>query len=78
MKNIKSGSTRLSLANPDAAGNYGYSLSFDYKYQDDKPEDTIEYSNIEFSGPGSWDDFSEGDDYPYPQMFTAVMKENDM
>ena len=77
MKNISSGTLTLALAKPDAGGNYGYSLSFDYKYQEDNPVDTIEYSNIEFSGPGSWDDYSEGDVYPYSQMFTAVMKEND-
>ena len=78
MNKVKSGSTRISLVNPDAAGNYGYSLSFDYKYQESDPEGTIEYTNIQFSGPGTWGEFSEGDDYPYPQMFTAVMNENNM
>lgn len=73
MKKLITGSTTMSLAKPDAGGNMGYSLSFDFKYHDDNPEDTIEYSNVEFSGPGSWDDFSEGDEYPYDQMFEEVL-----
>ena len=76
MGKIISGSTTMSLAKPDAGGNMGYSLSFNFKYQEDNPEDTIEYSNIEFSGPGTWDDYSEGDDYPNSLMIVAVLSGN--
>ena len=76
MGKIISGSTTMSLAKPDAGGNMGYSLSFNFKYQEDNPEDTIEYSNIEFSGPGTWDDYSEGDDYPNSLMIIAVLSGN--
>ena len=76
MGKIISGSTTMSLAKPDAGGNMGYSLNFNFKYQEDNPEDTIEYSNIEFSGPGTWDDYSEGDDYPNSLMIVAVLSGN--
>ena len=76
MINIITGSTTMSLAMPDAGGNVGYSLSFNYKYQEDNPEETIEYFDIKFSGPGSWDDSSEGDDYPYSQMLVAALSNN--
>ena len=76
MGKIISGSTTMSLAKPDAGGNMGYSLSFNFKYQEDNPEDTIEYSNIEFSGPRTWDDYSEGDDYPNSLMIVAVLSGN--
>ena len=76
MGKIISGSTTMSLAKPDAGGNMGYSLNFNFKYQEDNPEDTIEYSNIEFSGPGTWDDYSEGDDYPNSLMIIAVLSGN--
>ena len=78
MEKIISGSRKMSLAKPDAGGNMGYSLNFNFKYQEDNPGDSIEYSNIVFSGPGSWDDFSEGDEYPYAQMLKAVMNENNV
>ena len=77
MTNIITGSTTMPLAKPDAGGNVGYSLTFNFKYQEDNPGDTIGYSNIEFSGPRSWDDYSEGDNYPYDQMFKIIMNEND-
>ena len=76
MNRIITGSTTLPLARPDAGGNMGYSLTFNFKYHEDNPRDTIEYSNIEFSGPGSWDDYSEGDVYPYSQMLELVIYEN--
>ena len=76
MINIISGIATLPLAKPDEGGNVGYSLTFNFKYQEDNPGDTIEYSNIEFSGPGSWDDYSEGDDYPYSQMLAAALNDN--
>ena len=76
MKKIISGSTTMSLAKADAGGNMGYFLSFYFKYHDDNPGNTIEYSNIEFSGPGSWDDYSEGDVYPYSQMLEAALSNN--
>ena len=78
MKNITSGTKSLPLVKPDAGGNMGYSLSFDFEYNDDNPGDTIEYSNIKFSGPGSWADYSEGDEYPYAQMYKAVMNEKNV
>ena len=74
MVDIITGKAILSLSKPDASGNVGYSLTFDYKYQNDKPDETIEYSNIEFSGPGSWDDYSEGGSYPYSDMYIAALK----
>ena len=76
MTNIISGSNILHLAEPDAGGNVGYSLSYDFKYQKENPSDSIEYSNIKFSGPGSWDDYSEGSDYPYSQMLELALSEH--
>ena len=73
---IVSGSTTLCLSRGDAAGNMGYSISFDYNYQTDDPANTIEYTNIKFSGPGSWSDYSEGDDYPYKDMLLVVLSDN--
>ena len=71
MKNKISGSAQLCLPS-DQGGNYGYSLTYDYVYhEDDMPED-IEFTNIEFSGPGTWDDFGEGEDYPYLDMANLV------
>ena len=67
------GKTTLALTKPDASGNVGYSLSFNFEYDENNPEETIEYSNIEFSGPGNWDDYSEGDDYPYSQMLVMAL-----
>ena len=78
MENVITGSITISLSKSDASGNYGYFLSFDYKYQEGNTDDGIEYLNIEFSGPGSWDDYSEGDDYPYPQMLAAILNENNL
>ncbi|MBE9549445.1 MAG: hypothetical protein IMF09_08590 [Proteobacteria bacterium] len=58
-------------AGPD--GNLGYSLSFDYKFLEDNPTESMEYSNIEFSGPGSWEGFNQGDDsYPLNDMLILV------
>ena len=74
MAGVKKGKTVLYLK-ADPSGNVGYSLTFDYKYDKDGPGSTIEYSDIEFSGPGSWDDYSEGDDYPYSQMLAVVLLE---
>jgi len=71
MKNKISGSARLSLP-ADAGGNVGYSLTYDYEHDQDNMVETIKFSNIEFSGPGTWDDFSEGEDYPYDQMLDFV------
>ena len=73
MTNNVSGKATLSLSKPDASGNVGYSLTYSYVYSSDSPEGTIEYANIEFSGPGNWDDYSEGDDYPFDQMLATVL-----
>lgn len=73
MTNNVSGKTTLALSKPDASGNIGYSLTYSYTYSSDNPEETIEYSNIEFSGPGNWDEYSEGDDYPYGQMLVTAL-----
>lgn len=64
----------MNLSKPVAGGNFGYFLTFNFEYQEENPEDTIEYSNIKFSGPGSWDDYSEGDDYPYSQMLREALR----
>ena len=76
MGEVITGGITLPLGKPDEGGNMGYSLTFNFKYQEDNPRDTIEYSNIEFSGPGSWDDYSEGDGYPYSQMLAAALNDN--
>ena len=71
MKNKISGTTTLPLPS-DPGGNYGYSLTYNYAYDEDNMAETIEFSDIEFSGPGTWEDFSEGEDYPYGQMANVV------
>ena len=77
MANIITGSKRMSLAKPDAGGNMGYFLEFEYAYSQDDPEKSMTYSNIKFSGPGKWEEYSEGDDYPYSQMFEEVFRSTD-
>lgn len=72
MTNIVSGKVHLALGS-DPGGNYGYHLNYAYSCDKDDPAETIEYSDIEFSGPGSFDDFSEGGDYPYNEMLIAVL-----
>lgn len=74
MANNKTGRTILYLGKPDEAGNVGYSLEFEYSYSEDDPEGSIKYSNIKFSGPGSWSDYSEGADYPFEEMRRATTK----
>jgi len=69
-----SGKANLAIARADSSGNVGYSLDFKYQYQAANPKGTIEYTEIEFSGPGSWEDFSEGDDYPYSDMYSLAIQ----
>jgi len=76
MTNLIKGNATLYLAEEDASGNVGYSLAFEYEYEESQQSSTIKYINIEFSGPGSWDDYSEGDDFPYRKMFNLVMSKN--
>ena len=73
MTNKVAGNVLLALSKSDAGGNMGYSLTYSYSCEKAKPEETVVYSNIEFSGPGLWDDFSEGDDYPYREMLVPVL-----
>ena len=70
-----SGRTTLSLSMPDASGNYGYSLTFNYMCGVGELSETIRFSKVEFSGPGSWVDYSEGEDYPYHEMERVVLDE---
>jgi hypothetical protein len=72
MKNKISGQSTLYLARTDASGNHGYSLTFSYRYDEGELSETIEFSDILFSGPGTWEDFGEGDDYPYGDMARVV------
>jgi hypothetical protein len=37
--------------------------------------ETIRFSEVECSGPGSWIDYSEGEDYPYHEMEKVVLDE---
>jgi hypothetical protein len=74
MKNKISGNATLPLPS-DPGGNYGYSLTYNYAYDEDNMAESIEFSDIEFSGPGTWEDFSEGEDYPYGEMATVVKDE---
>ena len=76
MTNVVKGNATLYLSQEDPSGNVGYSLKFKYSYEDENPVDSMTYSNIEFSGPGSWEDYSEGDVYPYSQMFEAALSHN--
>ena len=73
MKSLVTGKATFNMNEPDASGNVGYSLSYDFKYQKENPMETIEYLNIKFSGPGSWRDYCERDDYPYNEMLTTVL-----
>ena len=74
MKNKISGSANLPLPG-DPSGNFGYTLTYSYAYEEGHMAETIEFSDIEFSGPGTWEDFSEGDEYPYRQMTNAIKDE---
>jgi hypothetical protein len=71
MKNKISGNATLPLPS-DPGGNYGYSLAYNFAYDEDNMAESIEFTNIEFSGPGTWEDFSEGEEYPYREMANAV------
>jgi hypothetical protein len=74
MKNKISGSATLPLSG-DPGGNYGYSLAYNYAYDEDNMAESIEFSDTEFSGPGTWEDFGEGEDYPYGEMANVVKDE---
>jgi len=73
MANKVTGKVYLALSKSDAGGNMGYSLTYNYSCDKDDPQETIESSNVEFSGPGNWDDYSEGDDYPFNEMLVPVL-----
>ena len=74
MKEKCTGNIVMTLSKPDAAGNMGYSISFDYSVAwSNGVNPDIKFSNVKFSRPGTWDEFSEGEDYPYGEMQTAVM-----
>ncbi len=64
MEKIIQGRTTLILSQPDPAGNIGYSLSFNYSYNEEDMPGSFSYSELKFSGPGTWDDYSCGDATP--------------
>lgn len=71
-KPVKS-KTVLHLSKPDPAGNIGYSLSFNYSYYEEDISGSFSYSELEFSGPGSLDDYSCGDKYPIDLMIRQAL-----
>ena len=73
MEKIIQGRTTLLLSQPDPAGNIGYSLSFNYSYIEKDIPGTFSYSELEFNGSGSWDDYSCGDDYPIDLMIQQAL-----
>ena len=41
MNSLVTGTANLNLSKPDAGGNFGYFLTFNFKYQEDNHEGTI-------------------------------------
>ncbi len=77
MNKIINGKTTLLLSAPDQAGNVGYSLVFSYNYNEEDILKSFSYSDLKFSGPGSWEDYSCGDDYPVDQMMQQALSDQE-
>ncbi len=75
MKNLVTGKTQLFLAEPDQGGNVGYSITFKYSFDQDDILESFKYSDIEFSGPGTWDEYSCGEDYPIGEMMKQALSD---
>lgn len=73
MSKIKTGCAKMPLSSPDPGGNYGYYITFNFEVDLDNPTNSFKISDIEFSGPGSFGDYSEGDDYPTEDMRVHVL-----
>ena len=73
MEKLIKGKTILYLAEPDPGGNIGYSLTYSYSYNDENILDTFSYFDLEFSGPGSWEEYSCGDEYPVEKMMKQAL-----
>jgi len=77
MSKIINGKTTLHLTESDPSGNFGYSLTYNYTFN---PEDIIgsfSYTDLAFSGPGSWDEYSCGDEDPLDKMMQQALSEQD-
>ena len=76
MEKLIKGTTTLALAESDPGGNMGYFLTYSYRYNDEDILGTFSYTNLEFSGPGSWEEFTcGGADYPIDQMMLAALSD---
>ena len=77
MDTIITGGTTLQLAEPDPAGNRGYSLAYNYSYNQEDILGSFSYADINFSGPGTWEEYSCGDKYPIDKMMQQAISDQD-
>ena len=77
MNQLINGSTTLYLDEPDQGGNVGYSLAYQYTYNPEDILGTFLCVEINFSGPGSWEEYSCGDEYPIEKMMQQALSDQD-